>query len=382
MPVDMAAPSPIDTCVALLAELIAHRTVSPGGDELGLCRALGTRLAAHGPEALDVVDVGRDAAGTCGYVFARWGTPRTLINVHLDTVPPNAGWTRDPFCAAVEGGRVTGLGAADTKGAIAALLTALERATPRDLGVLFSGDEERRSFAMREFLASGHARGVERAVVCEPSARRAGVRHRGVLAYHAAVQGRGGHSSRADHMPKPVVTMARLALALDELGATYLSHGPPDMRGVCLNVASLDGGVAFNVVPDRAALTWSLRPPPGFDRTGWDRRLGEAVAAIDPAIEVTCVIDNPPLAEGDLDGYRRLLGDHVTDFVPLDFWTEAALLAAAGIDAIVVGPGDIAQAHAADEFVTIDDLGWAVELFARVIAAADPAGAEATGDAG
>jgi acetylornithine deacetylase len=68
----------------------------------------------------------------------------------------------------------------------------------------------------------------------------------------------------------------------------------------------------------------------------------------------------------------------VDGFVPLDFWTEAAVFAAHGVDAVVVGPGDIAQAHAPDEFVTLADLGWAIDLFTHVLSshAAQAAGGQ------
>jgi acetylornithine deacetylase len=357
-----------DRAAALLVELIGHRTANPGGDEIGLCARLGQELAARGADHVDVVEVPRDP-GVGAYVLARWGEPRTLVNIHLDTVPPNRGWTRDPFEALVAGGRVVGLGAADTKGAIASLLVALEQQRPTNLGVLLSGDEERTGTCVRSFLGDPAAAQVKRAIVCEPTSRGIGVRHRGILAYRAELRGRGGHSSLADHMPKPIVALARLAVALDELGAAHLDHGPDGMKGLCLNVASLEGGVAFNVVPDRAQLLWSLRPPPGFDVDAWAAAQARCAAAADPAIEILPGLHNPPFACRDPESFAPLLGDALARSVGLDFWTEAAVLSAAGIDCVVVGPGDIGQAHAAGEHVTLDDLGWAVELMRGVLRA-------------
>jgi acetylornithine deacetylase len=352
------------TTAELLAELIRFPTHHPspgtdGGDELALCRHLAPMLAARGADDVQVVDTGRAHGGPGGYVYARWGRPTLLLNAHVDTVPANAGWSTDPWTPVVADGRVRGLGAADTKGAIAAILTALDRRRPDGVAVLFSGDEERGTAAVRAFLASPERAGVTHAIVCEPTARRAGVRHRGVLAVEARIRGQGGHSSRADAMPAPIVTMARLAVALDALG-----------RGadLCMNVAALRGGVAFNVVPDDAALLYSIRPPPGFDRAGWDRAIAAAIAAVDPAIESSIAIDHAPFACSDPAAARRLFGDRVEAYVGLDFWTEAALHEAAGIAAVVVGPGDIGCAHAPDEWVAIDDLEWATELFARAIA--------------
>jgi acetylornithine deacetylase len=363
--------SALDRCVSLLADFVGYRTVNPGSDELALCARVADELRARAPDQVILGEVPRPDRPAGGYVFALYGTPRTVINVHLDTVPVNNGWTRDPFRAEISDGRLYGLGSADTKGAMAATLVALDAlgaARPRDFGILFSGDEENGSLVMHSFLEHEPlARSIERVIVCEPTARRAGVRHRGVRTYRAHVRGQGGHSSKADSMPKPMVSMARLAVALDELGRRYLDQGPPDMRGLCLNVAAIDGGVAFNVIPDSATLTFSVRPPPGFDATTFDRELGACLAAAGQGIAIQPELIAEPFACRDQGRFETILGGRATELGPLDFWTEAALWSAAGVDAVVIGPGDIAQAHAPDEFVPLDDLQWAIELFTHVL---------------
>lgn len=363
----------MDDVARLLGELIAlptHHATRPedGGDELALCRHLAPLLEARGADEVTVVETGRASGGPGGYVLARWGTPRLLVNAHVDTVPANSGWSRDPWTPAIVDGRLYGLGACDTKGAIAAALCAAERVRPRDVAFLFSGDEEKGTAAVHHFLASPARAGIERAIVCEPTARRAGVAHRGVLAARATVHAEGGHSSRADHLPAPIVTMARLATLLDHLGKKFRGLGPEGMHGLCMNVAALEGGVAFNVIPSAASLLWSIRPWPGFDRASWDALIGGALAALDAEVALEVTLDHAPFAGGG-EAVRALVRDHARAFVALDFWTEAALYEEAGIDAVVIGPGDIAQAHAADEFVTVDDLRWAVDLFAAALAA-------------
>ncbi|MBC8070628.1 MAG: peptidase dimerization domain-containing protein, partial [Deltaproteobacteria bacterium] len=180
----------------------------------------------------------------------------------------------------------------------------------------------------------------------------------------AKLTGPGGHSSKADFLPKPIAKLARLAAALDDAGIRRLHDGPEGMQGTCLNIAAINGGVAFNVIPGRGELEWSLRPYPGFDRGDWDREIGRLAAELDPQIAIEVTIDHTPFA-------CDALADHVRTFVrsvgTLDFWTEAALWTEAGKDAIVIGPGDIAQAHAANEFVTLDDLEWAVGLFRSLV---------------
>ena len=353
----------------LLAELISFPTQQAGpergaGDERALCDYLAPLLRAAGADEVVVETAPRSDGAPGAYVFARWGTPLRLINVHIDTVPANAGWSRDPWTPYVADGRLYGLGSADTKGAIAATLVALEATTPRDFGVLFSGDEERGSGVIRAFLAGPHAKPIREVIVCEPTARTAGIAHRGVLGQRATLKGPGGHSSKADHLPKPLAKLARVAVALDDLGVRWLSDGPANMQGTCLNIAAINGGVAFNVIPARGELEWSLRPYPGFDRAAWDREVAAIIAAIDPAIQLEVTIDHVPFAcdalAGEVRSFVRTVG-------ALDFWTEAALWAEHGKDAIVIGPGDIAQAHAANEFVPLEDLDWAVGLFRSLV---------------
>ncbi|MGE0550976.1 MAG: M20 family metallopeptidase [Kofleriaceae bacterium] len=356
----------------LLSELVRFPTQQAGpergaGDERKLCDHLAPLLTARGADRV-VVEAARRADGSPGaYVFAHWGTPRRIINAHVDTVPANAGWSRDPWQPHVAEGRLYGLGAADTKGAIAATLIALDRVKPRDFGVLFSGDEEAGSGVLAAFLSTSHATAIREVVVCEPTARAAGIAHRGVLCQTATLLGPGGHSSKADHLPKPLAQLARLAVALDDAGKRRLGDGPEGMKGTCLNIAQLTGGLAFNVIPARGELEWSVRPYPGFDRAGWDREVAALAASVDPAIALATTIDHHPFASKDGSALATRAAPFANRIGPLDFWTEAAMWSAHGADALVIGPGDIHQAHAADEWVALEDLDWAVELFSALI---------------
>jgi acetylornithine deacetylase len=185
-----------------------------------------------------------------------------------------------------------------------------------------------------------------------------------VLAQRATLLGPGGHSSKADFLPKPIAVLARMAAALDDLGARLLPSGPAGMQGTCLNIASIAGGVAFNVIPARGALEWSIRPYPGFDRAGWDREVAAIAGALDPKIAVESTIQLEPFA---CDALAAEVRPFVRSVGTLDFWTEAALWFEHGKTAIVIGPGDIAQAHAANECVPLEDLDWAVGLFRSLI---------------
>jgi acetylornithine deacetylase len=355
-----------------LAELVSFDTQNPDGDEGPLVHKLAADLAALGADAVDEVAVGAHA-----YVYARFGAapPTLLLNAHVDTVPANSGYSTPPHLLVRRGSRLHGLGAADTKGAIAAILEALAaRKAARggravNVGVLFSGDEERTGMCIRAFLDSEAARGLARAIVCEPTGCRVGVRHRGIGAATATVEGPGGHSSRVDGLVNPVAVLARAAVALDEWRESQRAVGPAGFEGLCLNVAALDGGVAFNVVPTRATLKLSLRPAPGADV---DALLAEAErrarAAVAPhALAWEAEIASPPFATRDLAAFAPIFADVAAAPLDLAFWTEAARLSEHGIDAVVYGPGRIEEAHAADEHVEEAELEAAQALFARAL---------------
>ena len=309
--------------VALLARLIAVDTHNPGGDERQLCTLLAEELRARGGE-VRLVEVPRDGA-VGAYVLATWGKPRLLVNAHVDTVPVNAGWSDDPFRARVAEGRVIGLGACDTKGAIAAVLSALDAAPPRDLAIAFTGDAARTGTLLRALLERerGALADVRHAIVCEPTSvpRRA-------HAIAASCGSRRASAAAAGTARAPTtrrrrwVDAARLALAFADWGQRQREVGPLGFRGMCLNVAKLDGGVAFNVIPDEATVTLSVRPPPGSDVDAVRKELYALALDLNPRVQLVVPMANPSFHTRDAAAFPAALG--VGAPVDLAFWTEAA----------------------------------------------------------
>jgi acetylornithine deacetylase len=165
-----------------------------------------------------------------------------------------------------------------------------------------------------------------------------------------------------------MVAMARAAVALDAVGKRHLDSGPAGFKGLCLNVAAIDGGVAFNVIPSEARLSLCIRPGPGEDI---HRLFAECEAAARGATgdPITWEVQNanPAFETRDLGGFLPLLGERARQPVDLAFWTEAALYADRGIDAVVFGPGHIEQAHAADEYVETTQLETARDVFLQAL---------------
>jgi acetylornithine deacetylase len=322
-------------------------------------RYLEETLAKFSPDDIQTGQVARSRGKSdSGYVLARWGRPDTLLNVHIDTVPSGKGWTGNPLDLRRETGRVIGLGTSDIKGAAACILAALERATPRNVAVLFSGDEEHGSEVMPAAIASGRLADVKRAIVCEPTSCRVGRAHRGMLAMTAGFSGPGGHSSLADKTARPLLDAARLAGKVGDYADAHLEFGTEPFKGLCVNVGEIESDGAYNVIPTQAKLWLSLRPPPGDNVK---QREADIYTLADGG-ELDTIAAFEPFATKDMSVFQDVFNK--TEIVDLPYWTEAAMLSEAGINSIVYGPGNLEQAHKPNEYVEIAQLEQAAAHYA------------------
>jgi acetylornithine deacetylase len=300
--------------------------------------------------------------------FAVRGRPSVLFNVHLDTVPCAEGWDTDPLELAVSDGKAYGRGACDIKGAAAALLTLAEQGA-ENLALLFTSDEEGAGgCCVENFLGTGEAEQFSQVIVAEPTGCQAVLGHRGFLSVKTRFSGEPGHSSEAralqENANHQMARWAAAALAVAESKKTA-----PDDPGTCMNIGIVDGGSKSNVIAGGAFIHWSARLQPGESN---DRFLAEIQKCASPQDNVAWEVPfkgEPLPAGGQNDSAARefcgRLGLPQGD--PVDFWTEASLFSAAGLPAMVLGPGNIAQAHAANEWVSLDQLNRAMELYAGVI---------------
>ena len=359
-------------CTATLAQLVAFDSSNPTGQELPLVEYLRQRLNKLAPTEL-LVHTAQGAQGRpTAAVYARWGAPRTVINVHLDTVAVTPGWRADPFVLRSAGDRLIGLGAADTKGAIAAALVALEQLPhgPQNCAVLFSGDEEQANACLPSFLTLPQARDIHTVVVCEPTNMQVGHSHRGLIVLQAAVAGQSGHSCFADTLTAPIADLCRVGVALSDWARHAGARGGDTFPGLCLNLANITGGTDYNIIPAAAQLLVSLRPSPIFNMPALYAELKSCIAGAAPHASVTEMLMLPPFATHDMDAYRPHLGDLCNTPVALGFWTEAAMWSAAGANAVVFGPGHMSHAHAAEEFVSSEQLVTTSQIFARMLSQA------------
>jgi acetylornithine deacetylase len=357
----------------LLGSTLGHLEALVGFDTRNPPRAIGTGgifdyLRAQLPDFdVEVIDHGAGAVS----LFAVRGKPKLLFNVHLDTVPDSKQWNADPFELRVAGDRAIGLGACDIKGAAAALLAAAG-ASKGDLALLFTTDEEGADpRCIRAFLESRHR--FADVIVAEPTRCKAVLAHRGIQSVRVRFEGRAGHASGeqkpADSALHQAVRWSAAALDFAEAQST---EGFGGLRGMRFNLGRLEGGIKANMIAPEAELRFGMRPLPSVDMDDLLERL-RTLAEPAPAMFEEA-FRGPPLPAKAADAERglhkaRALAESfgIPVGAAVDFWTEAALFSQAGCTTFVYGPGDIAQAHSADEWVALDDLETAARMYLHIV---------------
>ena len=297
-------------------------------------------------------------------LHGRRGAPRILFNVHLDTVPVAAGYTANPHALRVTETRAIGLGACDIKGSAAALITAARQAKG-DAAFLFTTDEEAgQSTCVRRFCDG--PKEYDLVIVGEPTQGRAVLEHRGILTARADFVGISGHASsgRADTDSAVHHAIDWTHAVLQEFRSSHaLTY--KNLNGLRYTIGRIEGGVKPNMIASDATILLGFRPLPGMDAHAYLAKLAQAEPA--PA-NCTPGFYGPPLpAPGHptADDHVDALG--LPKGAPVDFWTEASLFSEAGYHALVFGPGDIAQAHTADEWVSLDDLASVTKQYTRIL---------------
>lgn len=358
--------------VRLTREMVAIPSVNPaleagGVGEEAMARYTASLLEERGFQ----VEVAEVAPGRPN-VTARLGvTGRTLLlNGHLDTVG-TAGMTVDPHGGDSTEERVVGRGAADMKAGLAIILAAADGwARDRDregqLVVAFTCDEEHASVGMQSLVGSGV--GADAAVVTEPTSLAVMPAHKGFAWVEVAFTGRAAHGSRPEAGVDAIRHAAALLQELDGLEAILRSRPPHPLLGqASFHAGTIQGGSAWSVYPDGCTLTLERRTLPGeapdgflSEVEGCLRRVREripdvhATTRLDLVRPASQVQEDHPLVQGLLqscagrDARPRVEG--------MTAWVDGAYLNEAGIPAVCFGPGSIAQAHSADEWIKAEEI--------------------------
>ena len=390
----------LDATLKHLAALVGFDTRNPPRtiDTGGIFDYLRAQLPGF---AVTVTDFGAGAVA----LHAVRGQPKVLFNVHLDTVPDSPAWTADPHTLRVTADRAIGLGACDIKGAAAALL-AVANASDGDLALLFTTDEEAndaRCIAgfLRDFppLPPGEGRGegtvgagfpasavpspqplsrrergYQAVIVAEPTKGEAVLAHRGIQSVLMRFAGHAGHASEEQKPSDSALHQAvRWGNAALDFVAAQSHERFGGLTGLRFNIGRVEGGIKANMIAPSAEVRFGMRPLPTMDP---DRLLTQFSTLVEPApVEFTETFRGASLPAGDTANAEanRLVARDLADELGIpvgnavDFWTEAALFSAAGYTAFVYGPGDIAQAHSADEWVALEQLERYAQTVCRII---------------
>jgi acetylornithine deacetylase len=340
---------------ALLRELVAIPSVSGAEAAVARCaaeaaRSFGLRaeITANGV----IVEAGRA------------GRPSMAFVSHLDTVPPGEGWTRDPFVAETEGGRLYGRGASDAKASVAAMLTAAADAEADGrlkghLFVILGFCEETRESTMAAAVAGCGP--IDAAVVGEPTSLEFATAQRGLMMVDLVAHGTQGHAAHAHGLgfKNALVELARDLVRLDGL---FDDRQHPLLGRVVATPTQAEAGVSRNVTPPTARALLDVRSTPEWTHAEIAERLrasltSEVIVASDRLVPCQTPRDSRLLdAARRARPVARCYGSPTcSDWVFLD-----------GVDVVKCGPGDSRLSHAANEWVTLAEVRAARDFYTTV----------------
>jgi acetylornithine deacetylase len=370
----------------ILAELVAFPSVSADGNRA---------VTEHIARLLDAAGVRywtkADATGTKLNLFATIGPDLpggVVLSGHTDVVPVEGQpWTSDPFAMVERDGRLYGRGTCDMKGFVAACLAMAPDFVARDLTVpvhfAFTYDEETGCFGAQALTQTLAAMGIRpaAAIIGEPSMMQPVEGHKGCFEYTTRFTGLEGHGSSPDLGVNAVEYAAIWAQKLVALREALKARAPVGSAFVppqtTINIGLLSGGVAHNVIPGAARMEWEMRPVAPEDAAFVKSELAalkdellakmrevfaDAAIETETIAEVVGLMPDPDSTATKL--VMELTGANRAGLVP--FGTEAGLFQQIGIPSVICGPGDIAQAHKPDEFLSVDQLAACLRMLAKL----------------
>jgi acetylornithine deacetylase len=380
------ARGPIYTPVELLARLVAFDTTSHCSN-LGIIAFIEDYLLQHGVLSRRVAS--SDGQKSSLYTtIGPEGEGGVALSGHTDVVPVDGQtWTSDPFTLRAAGGRLYGRGAADMKGFLAAVLAAVpdfkRRRLATPIHIAFSYDEEIGCVGVRPMIAElGKLLPRPRMVIVgEPTSMQVVDAHKGPVRWQVEVKGRAAHSSMATLGVNAITYAARLIAEIERIESD-LKRTVRDERFdppyATLQVTKLEGGTASNIVPVSCSFGFEVRALPGLDPASIEARLRHfaetrclpEMRAVAPEAGISIRRTNavPPFGADRTSEVvalaLKLTGQNETHAV--SYATEAGLFQDASSPAVVCGPGDIAQAHTADEWIAETEIAKCMGFLERL----------------
>ncbi len=370
------------SCEELLAQMVSFETVNPAfggpaGGEAALAAHLEKLARQWGLQSR------RSPAGdgTFNLLITTEASPMAewlLFESHLDTVSVD-GMTVPPFKLTIAGDKLHGRGACDTKGTGAAMLWALQEYArqanrPRNAGIIFAVDEEAamrgaQAFAAAEIPRFKQLRGI---VVGEPTGLRPVVAHNGALRWRTITRGVAAHSADPTKGRSAIRAMLRVVEALEARFIPHANREFPLTGRAAASINVIRGGAAVNIIPDYCEIICDRRLVPG-------ETAAQVLAERDAALAGLTVEHDgqylaPPLPPENSAALHRWAAPALTacgldpTATGAPYATDASHYAAAGAQVMVLGPGDLAQAHTKDEWLDRRELAKAVKVYGALLA--------------
>lgn len=289
------------------------------------------------------------------------GGPRLLLASHLDTVPPCAGWEGDPWQAAWSCGRLTGLGANDAKGCVAALLGAahaLKDAEFHGTAVFAFTAEEETGGVHGMGQALSHFGPLDAALVGEPTGLHPCIAQRGMLLLECTAKGESGHVAHAALAENAIHKASRDIARLSAMA--FESH---DLLGVTkAQVTQVQGGLRTNQVPDACAFTVDLRTTPNLDHAELAQRIAMELESEVKVRSARYVPKATPAQSPIAQAAKEASGKA---FVGSSTTSDWAFLG--DLPAVKIGPGDTHRSHRANEFLLAAELEAGAAFYAQAV---------------
>jgi succinyl-diaminopimelate desuccinylase len=362
--------------VTLTRQLIQFDTINPPGRERDCARYVGAMLEEWGFK----VDY-HEYADTRTSVIARIGgsnkkAPLCLTG-HLDVVALGSRkWTKDPFRGETDGDRLFGRGTSDMKAGIAGILLSAKnlskslQGTPGIVLVLTAAEEGgcigSQHLVQTQLLGKAGAM-----IVAEPSSNYPFVGHKGSLKFHANFRGVSAHGSMPELGVNAIYKAAKAVSQLETFDFQAKKH--PVMGGPTMNVGTFAGGQGVNLVPDIASVGVDIRTVPGMDHAALLSRLKDLLGK-ETELDVFSNM-NAVWTEPQQEWVQRafeIAGRHLgtkpePKTAPYNTDAGNLLKAYPGAPTIVLGPGEAAQAHQTDEYVSMDRIRQSVGIYDDLI---------------
>ncbi|UCC11333.1 MAG: M20/M25/M40 family metallo-hydrolase [candidate division WOR-3 bacterium] len=353
--------------LGILKDLISIRSENPPGGSREILGYVKSFISTHTRARV----VYQRVSKTRGNVIAVFGNPHILLNAHLDTVPAAGRWKHGPFHMVRTPKRVYGLGATDVKGAVAAMLAALQQRPPQNLMFVFNADEEDGlGESISYFLDSAYARRIEHAIVTEPTRCNIVTSHKGLYIFQTVFRGKAAHASEPHQGVNAIEKAAGFIRVLQKYHDRIKKRRYGNLRNPTISVDVITGGTKSNIVPDTCRFEIDRRTLPGVDHRQAAHEIRVLLKRYDPTARLKVLCSQPGFASTVSQKFMDMLvscGAH-TGCSVANFWTEGALFAGAGMKTVVCGPGSSRQAHTTDEFIEQRELKKAYQLYHRLFA--------------